>query len=72
MNKLNKIVDRKKFINLMQVIKNYYGIKTDIGLFNAYELFNSKAPLEQEHNALTDALVTSEVFHLFLEELNKE
>lgn len=72
MNKLNKIVDRKKFVNLMQVIKNYYGIKTDIGLFNAYELFNSKAPQEQVHNALTDALVTSEVFHLFQNELNKD
>lgn len=71
-NQFKKIAERKKFVNLMQLIKNYYGIKTDIGLFNAYELFNTKALTEQEHNALSDALVTSEVFHLFQEEVNKE
>lgn len=72
LNKLKQLTDRKNFVNLMQVMKNYYGIKTDIGLFNAYDLFNKKAPTEQVHNALSDAIVTSEVFHLFKNELNKE
>ena len=56
----------------MQVIKNYYGIKADIGLFHAYELFNSKPPYEQDHNALNDALATSEIFKLFQKEINEE
>lgn len=72
MHKLMPLADRKKFVNLMQVMKNYFGIRTDIGLFHAYELFNKKALTEQIHNALNDAIVTSEVFHLFQEELNKE
>lgn len=69
-NNLKPLADRKKFVNLMQIIKNYYGIKTDIGLFNAYQLFNTKAKTEQDHNALNDSIVTSGVFHLFQEELN--
>ncbi len=71
-HKFKKLVERKSFVNLMQVIKNYYGIKTDIGLFHAYEFFNSKPPYEQDHNALNDAVATSEIFKLFQKELNTE
>ena len=53
----------------MQVIKNYYSIKSDIGLFNAYSLFGKTAPLTQDHNSLSDAVTTSEIFHLFLDEV---
>lgn len=48
----------------MQIIKNYYGIKTDIGLFNAYQLFNTKAKTEQDHNALMIRL-SHQVFFIF-------
>lgn len=72
LHKLKSIADRKRFVNLMQVIKNYYGIKADIGLFNAYELFKSKPQEIQDHNALKDAVATSDIFRLFQEELNKE
>ncbi len=71
-HKFKKLAERKSFVNLMQVIKNYYGIKADIGLFHAYEFFNSKPPYEQDHNALNDALATSEIFKLFQKELNAE
>lgn len=70
-NHLKPLVDRKKFINLMQVMKNYYGIKTDIGLFNAYDLFNTSPLTVQDHNALKDAIATCEIFHLFQNELNQ-
>ena len=70
-NKLKPLAERKKFVNLMQIIKNYYGIKTDIGLFNAYELFHTKSKIEQDHNALNDSIATADVFHLFQEELNQ-
>mgnify|MGYP005846982145 FL=1 len=71
-NKFVKLAERKNFINLMQVIKNYYGIKTDIGLFNAYEFFNVKQPKEQDHNALNDAVATADIFKLFQKELNTD
>jgi len=66
-----KILERKQVINLMQIIKNYYSIKSDIGLFNAYGLFGRTAPIVQDHDSLNDAVATSEVFHLFLEEITK-
>lgn len=66
-----KILEKKQVINLMQIIKNYYSIKSDIGLFNAYGLFGRSAPNIQDHDSLNDAVATSEVFHLFLEEINK-
>ena len=69
---VKRLAERKQFVNLMQVIKNYYGIKADIGLFNAYELFYKKAPSEQVHDALNDAIATADIFKLFQEELNKE
>lgn len=72
MNNLKPLVERKKFVNLMQVMKNYFGIKTDIGLFNAYELFNTTPINKQDHNALNDAIATSEIFKLFQKELNKD
>lgn len=71
-NKFVKLAERKNFINLMQVIKNYYGVKTDIGLFNAYEFFNVKQPKEQDHNALNDAVATADIFKLFQKELNTD
>lgn len=72
LHKFKKLAERKSFINLMQVIKNYYGVKADIGLFHAYEFFHSKPPYEQDHNALNDALATSEIFRLFQKELNSK
>ena len=49
----------------MQIIKNYYGLKNDIGLFNALNLFDDTFDEEQMHDALDDAMVTSMVYHLF-------
>lgn len=67
------ITKRKDFINLMQVMKNYYGIKYDIGLFKAINLFgNDQEVLEQEHNALDDAYMTMRVFHMFKKDANKK
>lgn len=66
-----KLLDKKPVVNLMQVIKNYFSIKSDIGLFNAYSLFGKKAPSSQDHDSLNDATATAEIFHLFLEEVKK-
>ena len=55
----------------MQLLKNYYGLKSDVGLFNALNYFQDDLNLLQEHDALADALVTSMVFHYFKEYANK-
>ena len=68
--KLKPLVERQKIVNLMQVIKNYYNIKTDIGLFNAYHLFGRSSVEEQDHNSLHDAVATAEVFKLFQNEIS--
>ena len=66
LHNLKPITKRKDFINLMQVIKNYYSIKDDIGLFKAVEWLEDKKIIDtQEHDALDDAYMTMKVFHLF-------
>ena len=70
MHNLKPITKRKDFINLMQVIKNYYSIKDDIGLFKTVEWFEERKIKEpQEHDALDDAYMTMKVFHLFKNEI---
>lgn len=67
------ITKRKDFINLMQIMKNYYGIKYDIALFKALQMFDSDSEVqEQEHNALDDAYMTMRVFHRFKQDANKK
>ena len=69
---LKPITKRKDFINLMQVIKNYYSIKDDIGLFKAVEwLEDKKITEEQGHDALDDAYMTMKVFHLFKQQITR-
>lgn len=68
---VHPLVERQNIINLMQIMKNYYGIKTDIGLFNAYNYFGRKPLDVQDHNALHDATATAEIFRLFQEEVSK-
>lgn len=72
LHKVKPITERKHYVNLMQIIKNYYGIKNDIGLYSAFELLGAKPPMDiQDHNALHDAWATLEVFHLFENEINE-
>lgn len=71
-NNLPPLTNRASFINLMQLLKNYYGLKSDIGLFNALNYFKDNMKLNQEHDALEDAMVTSLVYHYFKEYANKK
>ncbi len=73
LHNVRPITKRKDFINLMQIMKNYYGIKYDIGLFKATLLYEEDAKVEeQEHNALDDAYMTMKVFHMFKQDANKK
>lgn len=70
--KLTPAIKRADIINLMQIIKNYYSIKNDVGLFNAYQLFKRNSPSAQDHNPLNDALATKEIFDLFIDEIKSK
>lgn len=71
LHNLPSITSRKNFVNLMQIMKNYYNLKDDIGLYNAFELLGAKPPLQtQDHNALHDAQATLLIYHLFEKEIS--
>lgn len=73
LHNVTPLTERKDFINLMQVMKNYYGIKYDIGLFKASQMYEKNKDIqEQEHNALDDAYMTMKVFHNFKRDANKK
>lgn len=71
-NKIKPISVREKHINLMALIKNYYNVKAEKGLFQTYEeLTNTKLGV-QKHDALEDAYFTKEIFVIFKNNVNKE
>lgn len=72
LHKLTPATTKMQFVNLMQLLKNYLGQRTDIGLFNALTYFDKEVGFEQDHNPLTDALVTREVFHAFKNYVNEK
>lgn len=53
-----------RFVNLLQIIKNYYNLKQDLGLFKALKMFKG-IENDQAHDALDDAIVTKDVFYSF-------
>lgn len=55
-----------KFIDLSKLIKKYFSLSNDLGLFNALKIF-SGIDASQAHHALTDAAATKEVFVAFKE-----
>ncbi|QVK20429.1 hypothetical protein KHQ82_08860 [Mycoplasmatota bacterium] len=66
---LEIITPREKFINLLQLHKNYFNLKNDIGLFRCYESYGFEIE-EQSHNALEDAKITRLIYHQFIEVCN--
>lgn len=72
LNDFEPLTNRASFINLMQLMKNYFGLKSDIGLFKALEYFDKTFDKVQSHDALTDALITSQVFNYFKRYANKK
>ncbi|MFA7075831.1 MAG: exonuclease domain-containing protein [Candidatus Izemoplasmatales bacterium] len=77
LNKLNRIhrlsnfTKSMQFIDLLSLHKTYYGLKNDIGLFNAYNVYSQNKVLNnQQHDALEDASVTKEIFYAFKDVCN--
>ncbi len=58
------------FINLLQVHKNYFNLKNDLGLFDAYKKYTGEN-LDQDHDALIDAFMTKNVFFEFKKEATR-
>lgn len=71
-NKVKPINVRENHINLMQVMKNYYNLKDEMGLFQTYESMSKLTMEPQQHDAFEDAMLTREVFRMFKEEVNNE
>lgn len=72
MHNLEPVTMRKNFVNLMQLMKNYLGQKSDIGLFNALTFLDPTFNDNQDHDALEDASVTCMIYHLFKKRVNEE
>lgn len=64
-NKLPSLKFLCRFIDLNKLIKNYYELKHDPGLFKMQDYYLHTKNLEQSHNALEDARVTYRVFEEF-------
>lgn len=65
LNRLKPLDIRNRYINLMQVVKNYYNLKTDLGLFNTYEEMSGNTHEMQTHDAFEDAMLTREIYRMF-------
>lgn len=73
MNRLHQLADftsKTQFVDLLKLHKTYFGLKNDLGLFNAYNLYKEVDLDKQMHNALEDAMITKEVFYSFVDVCN--
>lgn len=71
-NQLPNLDIRNRYLNLMQVIKNYYNYKNDLGLFSTYQEMLGQDLEEQAHDALEDAMVAREIYNIFKRNVDKE
>lgn len=60
---------KTRFINLCQLIKNYYDLRNDPGLFKLYKLYYDNDDV-QVHDAFNDSEVTAKVFKAFKDDVN--
>ncbi len=61
--------NKTRFINLCQLIKNYYDLRNDPGLFKLYKIYYGNQDI-QIHDAFNDSEVTALVFKAFKDEVN--
>lgn len=71
-NNLPPLPVRKKYINLMLQVKNYYSLEQEGGLFKTYQELAKSADVNQMHDALEDSVIERKIFKLFQKEINKE
>lgn len=71
LNHLAPLDVKSRFINIMQVMKNYYQLRKEMGLFETYKKLTNSEYHEQTHDALEDAYLAKEIFMIFKENINK-
>lgn len=72
LNNVKALPIRKKYINIMQVIKNYYNLKDEMGLFQTYQEMSGISLEPQQHDALEDAVLTREIYRMFKVKVNDD
>ena len=70
-NNKNSLESKCRFINLCQLLKNFYELKNDPGLFKVYNTYLSHED-NQVHDALDDSYATKEVFRIFKEDIKNK
>ncbi len=69
-HQLEEFTVKSQFIDLLQLHKIYFGLKNDLGLFSAYNMYSSVDLTNQLHDAFQDASVTKNVFFWFQDVIN--
>lgn len=69
-NELPSLNYISRYINLAQLIKNYYELKIDPGLFNLYEQYTGIKNV-QTHDALEDAIITYDIYRFFINDMKE-
>ncbi len=70
-NEVESLKDKCRFINLCQLLKSFYELKNDPGLFKLYNIFYENVD-EQVHDALSDSMATYKVFEAFKEDIKND
>ncbi len=65
LHKLNNFTKTMQFMDLLNLHKIYFGLKNDLGLFNAFNMYSDVDLSKQKHDAFEDALVTKQIFDSF-------
>ncbi len=63
--------NKTRFINLCQLIKSYYDLRNDPGLFKLYKIYYNNEDI-QVHDAFNDSEVTTKVFKAFKDDVNRK
>ena len=71
-NSMPSLKNKTRFINILQLIKNFYELRNDPGLFKLYGIYYG-IENSQVHDAFDDCVTTYKVFEAFKNDLiNKE
>ncbi len=70
-NRLFPLKIKERYINIMQLMKTYYNLKNDLGLFDTYQIMTNNDLDSQAHDAYEDAVVMMDVFFAFKKLINK-
>lgn len=64
-HQLPNFFEKTDFVDLSRLHKDYFVLKNDVSLFNAYKTYFEKEPGKKTHDALMDSVVLMEVYFKF-------